>query len=433
MAIRGRILILLVFVLFSCSAYELDSAQKSLRSTFAGRNYAESVDLLSEYQRKKVYKNKDAVLLSLEQGTANHFAGNYKDSNTYFTSAEDQIDYLYTKSVSRAIKSFVTNDNALAYDGEDYEDVYLNIFKALNYIQMDELEPALVESRKIAYKLGQLDLKYKDLVDALSKADTTEHIKWETGKTNVQNSALGHYLSAILFAKMNKPDDARIEYEKLLHSFNDQASLNSFNPPNPSQMRRITHPESYNVLVTCFSGRAPRKIQQDIRLYLHEPDLYLKFSVPSLEMYASQVDWIEVEVDNEVTRRVNLSEKMDVVAREVYKVKEPIIYARAMIRAFLKAVGTNKLSKQIGKKHEALGDIANILGKIGQEATEKADLRGWQTMPGKAYTALLNLPAGEHNVSIKYYGGGRLLFSDTQTISVSGQRSLELIESLYWN
>lgn len=435
MSLLFRVLLSLqILLLASCSAYKLDSAQASLRTSFASRNYSGSVTLLNEMESRRVYRNKDAVLLNLEQGTANHFAGNYRQSNRHFTKAEDQIDFLFSKSISRAVKSFINNDNTLDYDGEDYEDIYLNIFKALNYIHMDDLEAALVEARRIAFKLTQLSIKYGGLVEALSKADTTGHATWETGKTNVQNSAYGHYLATILYAKTNRPDDARIEYEKLRKAFEDQSSVYTFPLPEHSRLQTIKQPEKYNVLVNCFSGRSLRKVQHDMRLYLYEADLYLKLSLPALRMYKTQVHRVEAVVNDTLRKEVDLIEEMDVVARDVYQVKQPVIYSRTIVRAFLKAVGTNTLSRQLAKRDETLGEISNLLGKIGQEATEKADLRGWQTLPGKAYVAVLDLPPGEHNVTINYLSSGnRILFSETRTLEVTGPHALELVESLYWN
>lgn len=144
------------------------------------------MELLDDFSRKEVYRSKDAVLLNLEQATAFHFAGQYQSSNASFSDAEDKINELFTKSVSRGVQSFVINDNALAYDGEDYEDVYLNVFKSLNYLHMHDLEAALIESRRVSYKLGQLNIKFKGLVEALSKADTTQQASWNTGKSNVK-------------------------------------------------------------------------------------------------------------------------------------------------------------------------------------------------------------------------------------------------------
>ena len=423
-----------VAILGCGNSYRMDSAQTSLRSSFASRNYEKSVQLLNEYSEKEIYKSKESVLLNLERGTANHFAGNFDSSNVFFTNAEDQIESLFTKSISRGITSLVVNDNTLAYNGEDYEDIYLNIFKSLNYIHINNLDAALVESRRISHKLGQINIKYKGLVEAFSKADTTGRGDWKSGDTNVQNSALGHYLSAVLYAKTNNPDDARIAYENMLKAFRDQPKVYQFEKPDRIQLQRITVPQTYNVLVTGFTGRAPYKKQHDVRIFLNDPVTYLKFSVPSLHLYSSQVQYVKIQIADTLSIPVPLIEEMDAVAKEVYQVKEPIIYARALVRSFLKAAGTHSISKRAEKKSSFLGGLADVLGIVGQEVSEKADLRGWQTMPGKAHVTVLELPPGIHEISINYYSQeGKLLFSDERTITIDPNKKIELIESLYWN
>jgi hypothetical protein len=429
-------LVALFFLLSGCAAYQLDSAQNDLRTSFASGDYSSTAELIQKLDQKDVYQGKDQVLLHLERGMVNHFANNYQESSQYFTQAEEEMDALFTKSVSRAIKSFVVNDNTLAYDGEDYEDIYLNIFKSLNYIHLNDLEGALVEVRRVNYKLDRLEQKYSGLVESLSKADTTStgEDKWKTGDTNVQNSALGRYLSTILYAKTDKPDDARIEYENLLKAYRDQPSVYSNAKPNESKLRTLTQPDSYNVLIQAFSGRAPVKKQNDVRFYLEESDTYIKFSLPSLKTFNSRVSSINVKVNDDPQVKLELIEEMDMVAKEVYKVKEPIIYARAVVRSFLKAVAANKLKKEASKESDALGTFVNIMGKIAQETTEKADLRSWQTMPGKAYATVLNLPPGEHSVQIQYLGPlNEVVYSENKTITVSENETLELVESMYWN
>src|SRR5690606_34965108 len=119
--------------------YNLDQAQVNLRSSFAGGNYANTVSLVENLEKTKVYQPKDQLLLYLEKGTAYHFAGEYKKSFNDFDLAERNIESNYTKSIARGIKSFVVNDNMLVYDSEDYEDVYINAFKALNFIHMGDI------------------------------------------------------------------------------------------------------------------------------------------------------------------------------------------------------------------------------------------------------------------------------------------------------
>lgn len=418
-----------------CANYRLDQAQQSLRSSFATREFGKTIQLLENYEKKGVYKNKDNVLYNLEMGMAQHFHHRFDSSSAYLSKAEEQIDRLYTKSISRGLKSFLlTNDNSLEYNGEDYEDIYLNVFKSLNYIHRNNLDAALVEARRVAYKLSQLEIKYEGLASALSQADTLKKTDWKAGKSNVQNSALGHYLSAILYAKSGKPDDARIEYEKLLQAFDDQPSIFGFQQPDKEALQQIKEPESFNVLITGFAGRAPIKRQNDVRTYLSSEDLYLKFSLPSLHLYNSRVHSVRAVIDDTLKTPVHLIEEMDIVAREVYKVKEPIIYARAFARSLVKAVGTNSISKAIEDENEDLGILANIFGKIGQEVSEKADLRSWQTMPGKAYVNVVKLEPGTHHIKMEYLDrSGRLLFSGEKNIQISTADELELFETLYWN
>ncbi len=426
-----------LLLLGGCAAYMLDSAQSDLRNSFAAGDFIGTVDLVNSFQNTGVYESKDAVLMHLEMGSANHFAGNYRESNQHFESAEFEIEDLYTKSISRAIKSFLINDNILAYDGEDYEDVYLNAFKTLNYIHLGDLEAALVESRRISYKLGQLNFKYNDLVSALSEADTSkvDQQKWRTGETNIQNSAMGHYLTTILYAKTGKIDDARISYSNLVKSYADQPSLARDNTPSSQELETLMNPNSYNVLVKVFTGRSPSKKQNDIRLFFDEIDTYLKYSLPELELYNSSVASIRVKINgHEQTEVLKTIEHLDLVAKEVYKVKEPIIYARTIVRASLKAAATNAASKEIKEENEILGQAFNFLGKVAQEATEKADLRSWQTMPGKSHGTVLKLPQGLHSVEIEYLASnGMIIHSEIQEIEVGSDNDLTLVESIYWN
>jgi len=95
--------------------------------------------------KEDVYQLKDRVMYYLDLGMLYHFNGDYKLSNEFLTKAERAIEELYTKSISKAALSMALNDNALDYGGEDYEDIYLNIFKALNYINLNDPEDAFVE------------------------------------------------------------------------------------------------------------------------------------------------------------------------------------------------------------------------------------------------------------------------------------------------
>lgn len=428
--------ILLLFALFlqSCASYSLDKAQYNLRENFASGDFEASAMLLDEMETREVYKSKDDVLLNLERGMVHRFTGNFPESNLYLSKAEQGIEENFTRSITRGISSLLINDSQLVYGGEDYEDVYINVFKALNYIHMDDYEAALVEARRIAFKLEGIEIRNRGLADMYTRADTLNGSNWKTGDRVIENSALGHYLSAVLFAKTGRPDNARIEYERTLKALQDQERAFGFEQPAQADIETIRYPGEYNLLITGFSGRSPIKIQHDVRTFVGRHNTYVKFSIPELKLHRSSVSRVEVIVADTLHIPTFVIEEMDKVAADVYKVKEPLIYTRALTRSILKATGTRAVTKRASEESETLGFFTWLAGVIGQEITEKADLRGWQSLPGKAHVNVARLPAGIHDLEIRYYSQqGRLLYSEKQTIEIFPGNDLALIESLYWH
>ncbi|XWN38038.1 MAG: hypothetical protein ROO71_03710 [Balneola sp.] len=429
-------------IVSGCHSYLLDDAQFDLRDSFTAADYEYSEELLKKFREKDIYRSKDQVLYNLESGMIYHFSNKYDSSSFYLSNAENEIDQNYTKSVSRGVGAFLTNDNKLVYDGEPYEDVYLNAFKALNFIHLQDWEAALVETRRMTYKMAQLDIKIKGLASAFAKSDSTGKTDWETGDVNIQNSAMGHYLSTVLYSKAGDIDEARIEREKLEIALKEQANLSSGRNLVKSDLSKLQNPNSYNVLLSGFTGRAPYKIQEDARVFFDDYDedededneFYLKFSFPVLKTYHSEINYVRAVVNDSLTTILDLIEQMDLVSAEVYKAKQPIIYSRALIRASTKAVGTKLISGAVRKKNEFLGDLLQLLGFIAQETTEKADLRSWQTMPGQAWMKTIKLPEGVNIVRIEYVGrNGRVRYFDEFEVTITPETELELVESIYAN
>ncbi len=419
-----------VFTSFGCHSYMLDDAQYDLRDSFSEGNYERSQSLLTKFDEKKLYRSKDAVLWNLENGMVYRFAGQYDSSTAFLNRAEIEIENNYTKSISRGFAAFLSNDNKLAYDGEPYENIYLNAFKALNFVHQKDWEGALVETRRMSFKMEQLDIRIKGLADAFSKADTTGKTEWSSGKINIQNSAFSHYLSSILYAKTGRYDNARIEFEKLGVALNEQAKLGNYEPFNVNELDQIRWPDSYNVLITGFTGQSPIKYQEDIRLW--SDDFYLKFSFPVVELYNTQVSGVRVLVDGTVHSNLHLIEEMDLVSEHVYSAKQPVIYSRALVRSLVKAGGSKLVTNAIKEESESLGLLASVASLIFKEASEKADLRGWQTLPGQAWMNVIQLPVGTNKVTLEYLSNtGRVLYSEEYEVDISTNTQLELIESIY--
>lgn len=427
---RAIIAVALIFWCTGCHSYLLDDAQFDIRDSFAEGDYAKSQELLAKFGENDIYKSKDAILWNLENGMVQHFIGNYDSSTAFFSAAELGIEDAYTKSISRGVLSFLGNDNKLVYNGEPYEDIYLNTFKALNFIHLKDWEGALVETRRMAFKMEQLDIKIKGLAEAFAKSDTSTNVEWQSDKVNIQNSALSHYLAAILYAKSGKPDDARIEFDKLGTAFKEQSSVWGVDTFDVSNLEKIKSPEMYNVLLTGFTGQNPIKYQNDVRIFTDNG--YLKFSFPELEILNSEVYSIQAVINKKTVVGLDLIEEMDLVSAEVYKAKQPIIYARSLARALLKQGATKVITNAVSKENKTVGEALGLLSLLFKEASEKADLRGWQTLPGQAWMNVIKLPPGTHKIALEYLSeDGFLLFFDEFEVVINPDTNLELVESIY--
>lgn len=425
----------ILLILFSgCASYSLDKTQETLRNDFSSKNFESATSELDRSERKEIYKQKDQVLLNLERGMVNHFSGNYEDSNQYFSKAELGIEDNFTRSISRGVQSMIVSDNSLIYGGEDYEDVYINVFKSLNFIHQHDFEAALVEARRISFKLEGIEARNRGLAEMFAKSDSLAEADWKPGNRVVENSALGHYLSAVLYAKSGRPDNARIETERIFRAIHDQQNAFNFSSPPRNEIEKVQYGNKYNLLITGFSGRSPTKEQNDARLFVGKYSSYVKISLPSLKLHNSSVNRLEVVVDDTLIIPTFVIEEMDKVAADVYKVKEPLIYARSLTRSLIKATGSTIATKEATKQSDSLGIITWLAGIIGQEISEKADLRSWQTLPGKAHVNVTKLPPGTHNLTINYYSTqNRLLYTEYQTVDIGSSNDLSLVETLYWH
>lgn len=428
------ICIILAGLIYGCGSQKLMSGQKEMRVSFQSGKYQQAAHIADSLKKNDVYKAKDRVLYALEKGTIYYFQDENQKSVEAFTNAEEYMDQFFTKSAKVGIKAFLTNDTQLNYNGEVYEDVYLNGFKSLSYLKMDKLESALVEARRIVQKLEQAESKYSGLAESLSEADTTnnENIEWKAGTSQIHDSPFGRYLSSALYAKNGDRDDAEIELDKLKTAIDNHNALPDSRLKFHSDYEKIDDPNSYNTILTAFSGRAPDKVSDNIEIEDVGDDTGLKIAIPKLVMQPSDVAYVKAVINDTMTTRLPLIEEMDKVARETFQIKKPIIVARATVRGILKSVGQDAATDAAEEESEALGEAVNILGGAIREASEKADLRGWQTMPGQVYTNVVKLPPGKHQITFEYYSAkDQLLYSEQKSIKLNKRERLEPVSSIY--
>ena len=202
------------------------------------RNYVE--------EHAKDYGKRNRLLYLLDRGMFAFSTGEFREAISSFTEAEELMSELYTISLSQEATTFVVNDNAAPYRGEDFESVMVNLFLALSYANLSEIDEALVEARKVDSKLTAINLQYAENEQNAYREDPFVRllmgILYEMGQTS------------------SDLNDAYISYSKALEGYDSEYQRFGVSFPEPLVENLLS--------VASFMGRAElRKVQQRFPSY----------------------------------------------------------------------------------------------------------------------------------------------------------------------
>ncbi|MDR3130936.1 MAG: hypothetical protein LBU18_05255 [Treponema sp.] len=431
----GRAALCLLFTLTGCATAN-DAYRRIDNEAYYGK-YDAGVSLIDEHQ-KDMYRQRDALLFYLDKGLLTHYAKRFDESIPLLQEGERAIEAAYTKSLSQEIGSYILNDNTREYGGEDYEDVYINIFNALNYYHQNKLEDALVEIRRMNNKLQFLAVKYGNLITGMQKmaleqsAEIPANEYLESAKFN--DSALARYLGLLFYRGAGQYDDARIDRDYLKTAFANAPAVYSYPVPASVDDELNVPPGKARLNTIAFSGMAPIKEEAVIRIFI-SGGRWIKIALPVLKERPSMVGRVEALIGNGKERfELELLEDMGAVARETFKEKMALTYMKTILRAVLKGISSIVLDEASDRAEGNAGALLSILSLSAQlmaEASERADLRISRYFPGRAYAGGITLDPGSYPVTVNYYAvDGQLIASrDYGEIEIRADR-LNLIEAV---
>lgn len=405
---------------------------------------------LSIAGKPKQYRPKDRVLYYLDAGLLNYYNGDWKKSNKLLQKAEEAIEELNTKSISKSAASMLLNDNSLDYSGEDYEDVYINVFKALNFLKLGDREAAFVEVRRIDEKLGYLEQSYAQMEKELHKDAQLKSAK-KSKNTKFHASALARYLSLMMYESEGNFDAARIDLENIRYAFNSQSELYPFSMPE------LIDPSAKSLApvlrVLAFVNRGPIKKAKEMHIHssedlllvgsvdetvevfsLHWPDIhegyYFKFALPDMVERPARVSEVVAVTPDGSRYSLAKLEDMSLVARQTFEIKKSLIQLKSITRSVLKGLAAEKAKSKASRNSSSLfAALMMIAADVAVFISENADLRLAQFFPAQAMVAEIPLSAGQHEINLEYYSAaGNLLYRDLQTVKVQ-PGSVNLVQS----
>ena len=404
-----------------------------------------------------LYPPGSAVLFYLDRGVLSHYAERYDESAADLEAAEDLIRELYTQSVSRNVASYILNDNTRDYGGEDYEDIYLNVFAALDYYYRGDTSDALVEIRKLTEKLYYLETKYADDVSRMaSYADARVQgvsLPDVPPPVHFYNSALARWLSGIFYRGTGAADNARVDFLRLEEAWRAApgvyradlpAPLVMTGPPGRETNEELTLPQGAARLnVVAFSGLSPVKVEREVRVFFpfrYVPDAVI--TVPALEVRPGVITGVEVTAVSAAagqpdggdahTARLYLLEDMGAVMEAAFSRKYALTLIKTFIRTLVKYIAANAAGLAAADRSgsELTGFLTARLAKAAADISENADIRAARYLPALAWAGGLTLPPGEYTVTVRFFAGRHPAGVVTREAVQVRERATNLVEAV---
>jgi hypothetical protein len=177
-------------LLLGCASARMSDHQAD--DLFRQQQYDQAATHLEEGLQKQGDDGRDSLLYVLDVGLALHSAGKYEESNKYLLKANDLAVIKDYTSLSKEAGTLLVSDNIKDYKVEDFENVLINTYLAMNYAMMGNREDALVEARRTNQKL---------------------YMMVSEGKRKYKQNAFVRYISAILYESDGDYDDAYVDYK----------------------------------------------------------------------------------------------------------------------------------------------------------------------------------------------------------------------------
>lgn len=438
------VLLLVVFLFSGCATYYQRSYE--FQQNFALGNIEAAKSFLEK--NKKAAEKKDRLLYFLDRGVVEQMLGNYEVSNEYFEKA-----YAYNQNFQRSFGNdligFVANPMLQPYKAEDFEVVLIHFYKTINFLQLNELDNALVEIRRVNIALNELNDRYENRKNRY-KEDAFAHVLMGIiyeAKGDVNNAFIAYRNAYNIYIDSYSGEFAVEVPQQLEHDILRTAYKNGFREElkNFEQEFRLnykTNEEHTGDLVFFWlNGLGPVKSEFNLNLLANKEtggnivfaDETENFVIPyniNQSYYTSDPEEfsdlkvVRVAIPHYLTRQPLVNEGIIVVneqeiplekVEDINRIAFSTLQDR-MYREVAKSIGRLAIKQAAElvarEENEDFGAIVGLINAV----TERADTRNWQTLPHHIYYQRVHLSPGKHNVKLATKGVN--IESDTVNFAV---------------
>ncbi|MAD79803.1 MAG: hypothetical protein CMJ50_03015 [Planctomycetaceae bacterium] len=383
-------------------ATHISRVHEAHQAFFAG-DLDRSITLL-DLAAQEAERGRDCALL--DRAMVQLVAGKTGEAEQALRGVRDRFDHLQETSAAEQGLSWITDDNAIAYAGEDYEKVLIHAFLALADLMHNGGDAR-------AYCL-QMDQKQRSIVESGGANDE------ENPKLAYQQVAFGAYLRGVLHeASHLNYDDAERCYA-LAASWEPDFRAVQY---DFVRARSGVHSQQGNGVVYVFAmvGRGPHKDTTVVEasssaLAIAEALLYANgnrelppivppivppIEVPQIVVPQNVVDSINVTVDGSVVGQTQTVTDVGRMAVMQHDAVFDQVVARAVARRAFKLTTTMVAKEALNvEEDDTWASLALDLLGLLWESSERADTQAWGLLPEKIQVQRIELPAGEHQITL---------------------------------
>lgn len=403
MANVQRICLLLFIAVLGGACASYTDETREVRLSFRNESYTEALEKLDKSGLKDQSRNR--LLYLMERASILDRMGRGAESRKLLLQADTVADELFRSSLTGDVASFLYNDSASDYQGEDYEKVAIHTVLALSFLQDNDYKAATVEARRINTRLNEINSFYND------------------HKNRYSEDAFARYLSASIYESRGEWDNAIIDYRAALKLY--ETTYNEiFETPVPDQLVSAL----YNLYVKRKRTDEAQQLKKKYGKLADKKDA----SKDGQVIVIHEVDTIAYKVSEDIV--VPIGRGVTRISWPVIRSRSRGLYGRSGVkladgkfvygemtqnleaiagatledrraRMLLKAGGRLIMKKQMADQAERnFGPLGGLAANIYGAVTETADTRSWTLLPGAYYVTRLRLPEGKHSLTIQSNG-----------------------------
>jgi len=425
----------LTLLLSGCATYS--DSFSVIESQMAEQQFDAALQTLEKQRHPK----RDQALTLLNKAMLERMNGDYAASNRAFEAAKARMEELHGVSLREQTLSVMVNDATRSYAGEEFEQVLVHLYMALNYLQLGDLIDARVEAL-------QVDERLREITQRLPENRYTE-------------DALARYLTGMIYEELGERSDAMIAYRKAYEAYRRYQQNYLVAVPDflkhdllrLSQQMGLTEEmrqykkefrierwmsadelaEQGELIFLLHNGLAPIRREHAVTIPDPASGHLVRIAVPYYETRPTPMTGARV-VAGGAGAQAELAEDINAIAVKDLEARMPAITARAVARAVVKAQMAKAARENARQQNQnnAGAAVAAVAVEIAGLVTERADTRSWLTLPARIHLARLPLPPGTYTVKVDLLGDAGRIVSTQEYANMVIRRGAKTYLSPHW-